>query len=67
MSSLTLASVDGDSERAVQSAYAVVYTLGGTEWVVAGEGWAQLQLLQDVADSSFRIVGWTVADNKVNA
>jgi hypothetical protein len=50
------------SEVSVGSAYCVVYRLENSEWIVTGEGWAQVHLYRDLNDGTHRLVGWTVLD-----
>lgn len=56
---------DENTEVSVAEAYCVVYTLDNKEWVVTGEGWAQVHLYRDQTDDTHRIVGWTVEDSQV--
>jgi len=58
---------DDSSEVSVGNCYCVVYKLVNQDWVVTGEGWAQVHLYRDDSDNSHRIVGWTVNDSNVSA
>ena len=56
---------DTGSEISLGNVYCVVYKLSGVEWIVTGEGWAQVHLYRDMTDGTHRLIGWTVTNYDV--